>query len=311
MELRDLKALVSIAEMGSISGAAHKLNLTQPGLSALLRRLEDELGVRIMNRHSRGVALTVEGKYLLERAYRILNDVAETSSALREIAEEPVGTVRIGLPTSAASGLIPAFVPEILQRYPRIHLHIIEAMSGSLVELLQLGRLDMAMLFDVQPMPGLRSEPILSEEVRFLVRKGDPLANRRTVTLEEIAQHGVVLPSASHSIRQFVERAANAEGVRLKVDADVDSFSGLIGLVLAGNATILPPYLLMEEIRAGSIKAIRIEQPSMQWTLHLATRLDSVRPRAVMMVGRQLVEKCVGLVNTGAWPGKVHAQHTI
>lgn len=311
MELRDLKALVSIAEIGSISGAAHKLNLTQPGLSALLRRLEAELGVRIVNRHSRGVALTVEGKYLLERAYRILNDVAETSSAMSEIAEELVGTVRIGLPTSTAGGVIPAFVPEILQRYPRVQLHIVEAMSGSLAELLQLGRLDMAMLFDVEPMPGLRSERILSEEVRLLVRNGDPLANRRTVTLAQIAQHGLVLPSTAHSIRQFVDRAANAEGVRLKVDADVDSFSGLVGLVHAGNATILPPFLLMEEIRAGSIKAIRIEQPSMQWTLHLAARLDSLRPRAVTMVGRHLVEKCVSLVNTGAWPGKIHAQHRL
>ncbi len=311
MELRDLKALVSIAEMGSISGAAQKLNLTQPGLSALLQRLESELEIRIVNRHSRGVALTAEGKYLLERAYRILSDVAETTSSLREIAEEPVGTVRIGLPTSVAGGLVPAVVLDVLQRYSRIQLHIVEAMSGSLVELLQLGRLDLAMLFDVQPMPGLRSEPILTEELRFLVRRGDPLANRRAVLLEEIASHGIVLPSPAHSIRQFVDRAANAEGVRLKVAADVDSFSGLVGLVHAGQATILPPFLLMDEIRAGSVKAIRIERPFMQWTLHLATRLDSVRPRAAMVVGRLLIEKCVSLVNTGVWPGKVHKQQSI
>jgi LysR family transcriptional regulator, nitrogen assimilation regulatory protein len=186
MELRELRALVSIAEAGSLSGAAQKLNLTQPALSALLRRLEDELEVQIVRRHSRGVAFTAEGKFLLEKAHTILNDVAETTASLRELAEEPVGTVRIGLPASVAGGLVPELVPKILERYPRIQVHVVEAMSGSIVELLHLGRLDLAVLFDIQPMPGLRSEPFLIEEVMLLVSPDDPLGGLGSVSLEEV-----------------------------------------------------------------------------------------------------------------------------
>lgn len=308
MELRDLKALVCIAEAGTLSGAAQKLTVTQPALSTMLRRLEDELGATIVKRHSRGVAFTEEGEFLLKRAYGILQDVAETTASLRQISEEPVGTVRVGLPTTIAGGLIPKLLPDVHRRYKRVQLHITEAMSGSLVEMLQLGRLDLAMLFDIQPMPGLRSEPVLTEKVQLLVRTGDPLSDRASVSLEEAAQRNLVLASQSHSIRRFVDQAAAAEGVRLAVLADVDSLPGLVGLVLAGYATILPAYLVRDQIREGLIKAVDIGDPPMKWTIHLATRQDSVRPHAATVVGRQIVEDCVNLVRSGEWPGEVHAR---
>lgn len=306
MELRDLRALVSIAEYGTLSGAAHRLNLTQPALSALLRRLEAELEVKLVNRHSRGVSFTVEGRYLLEKANTILGDVAETKSTLREIAEDPVGSVRVGLPTSIAGGLIPLLFPEIQRRYALIQPHFVEAMSGSLAELLLLGQLDLAVLFDIQPMPGLRSEPILIEEIQLMIGAGDRLAGVGSASLSEVAAHNLVLPSRAHSIRQLVERAAATEGVQLKVEADIDSLPGLVGLVHQGYATMLPPYLLMDEIRSGQIKAITITRPKLEWTLHLATRIDINRPRAAMVVGRLLAEICGRQVRSRAWPGKLH-----
>lgn len=306
MELRDLRALVSIAEYGTLSGAAHRVNLTQPALSALLRRLETELEVQLVTRHSRGVSFTAEGLYLLEKANTILGDVAETQSTLREIAEEPVGTVRLGLPTSVAGGLIPLLFPAIQRQFGRIQLHIIEAMSGSLVELLQLGKLDLAVLFDIQPMPGLRSEPLLIEEIQLVVNRHDPLADVELASFGEVVTRGLVLPSRAHSIRQLVERAAATEGVQLKVEADIDSLPGLVGLVHQGYATMLPTYLLQDEILSRQIKAINIHRPKLEWTLHLATRIDINRPRAAMVVGRILAEICELQVRSRAWPGKPH-----
>ena len=306
MEIRDLKALVGIAETGSLSKAAHKLNVTQPALSALVRRVEDELSVRILDRHSRGVTLTDEGRYLLERAYVILREVSETAASIHEIAEEPVGRVRIGLPTSVAAGVIPVLVPTVTRLYPGIRLHLVEAMSGSLAELLQLGRVDMAILFDVQPMPGLRSESLLVEELSLLVGAGHPLVTRPAIAFAELAEHDLVLPSGAHSIRQFVDRTAMAEGVGLKVAAEIDSFVGLVRLVKHRYGTILPPHLLADDIEGGTIKRLGIIRPRMSWTLHLAARVDSVRPRSATVVGRVLSETCLGLVASGAWPARPH-----
>lgn len=304
MEFRDLKALVSIAEVGSISGAAQKLNLTQPGLSALLRRLEGELNVRLVNRHTRGVTLTVEGRELLEYAYRIINDVAEASSALKKIGEDPVGTVRIGLPTSVAAGVVPTLVCQIVDQYPLIRIRVVEAMSGTLMEMLQIGALDLAILFDVEPLPGLRSIPILRESLQLIVRSDHHYATAENVTFAQVSQLPLILPSSAHSIRQFVDRISNAEGLPLKVVADIDSFSGLVGLVNDLYATILPPFLLMNDVRMGSLKSVPIAEPALEWTLHLATRLDSVRPRAAMVVGSLMSEICISMVESGKWPAK-------
>jgi DNA-binding transcriptional LysR family regulator len=306
MELRDLRALVHVADAGTLSGAAGKLNLTQPAMSALIRRLEDELDTPILVRHSRGVGFTEEGRFLLERARQILADVASARSALRELGEEPVGEVRVGLPTSVGSGLVPELLPRLRARYPRIRLNVSEQMSGNLTEMLQLGRLDMAMLFDIQPMPGLRSEPVLLEEIELLVAPDDPLAWHESVTLEDIARRQIVLPSPNHSLRQLVERAAATEGVRLNVYADLDSFFGLVGAVHNGFPTLLPTFLVQHLIRAGDVRAVPVSRPPLSWTLHLATRLDSVRPRAALLVGRIIAETCADLIRSGAWPGRLH-----
>lgn len=305
MELRDLRSLIGIAETGSLSGAARKLNLTQPALSASLRRIEEELGVKLVRRHSRGAVLTEEGKFVLQKAHSISHDVAEITSVVHDLAEEPVGSVRLGVPTTVAGGLIPELLPLLRQRYPRIKLHIVEAMSGSLVEQLQLGRLDMAVLFDIQPMAGLRSEPILKEHLFLLVPPTHRLADRKSVRFDEVTRLGLVLPSSNNSIRRFIESSCHAEGLSLDIVSDVDSLPGLINLVKGGFCSILPIYNVMEQLEAGVIKALEITRPTLEWTVHLASRHDAIRPRASLTTGRLLIEVCQDLVREGKWPGEI------
>lgn len=306
MELRDLKTLIGIAESGSLSGAARKLNLTQPALSASLKRLEDELKVQLVARHSRGADVTEEGKFVLQKAYAILHDVADMTTVAQDLIEEPIGDVRLGLPTTVAGGITAELVHRLCTRHPLVRLHVIEAMSGVLVEQLQLGRLDMAILFDIQPMAGLRSEPILIEEPRLLVSGSHELASRKQIRLDELDQLELVMPSQVHSIRGLIDRISKSEGVSLKIVADVDSFPGIVSLVQKGYPTIFPTYLVREHIERGTIAAIPLVQPRIDWTLHLATRQDSVRPRASLATARLLIDLCSELVVNGSWPGRLH-----
>ncbi len=304
LELRDIASLVAIAETGSISAAARKLNLTQPALSASLRRLEADLRVRLVTRHSRGATLTPEGAFVLEKAYGLFQDVAEIESVSNRLAGEPTGLVRVGLPTTVAGGLVPELVPRLRLRYPHVRLHVVEAMSGVLMDLLQLGRLDLAVLFDVQPMPGLRSEPILTEELKLLVPAGHRFGGRETIPLAEAVAQELVLPSRDNSIRRHIEACCQAEGLRLDVSADVDSLPGLVNLVKVGHATILPTFVVEDALSAGGVHAAAIVSPALAWTLHLASRRDASRPMASMAAGRILIESCIDLVDSGRWPGR-------
>lgn len=305
MELRDLHSLIGIAETGSLSGAARKLNLTQPALSASLKRLEEQLGVLLVRRHSRGSQLTEEGKFVLQKAYAIVRDVAEVTSAVDSLSEGPIGLVRVGLPTTIAAGLIPEFFPLLRANYPQIRLNIVEAMSGRLSELLQLGSLDLALMFDIQSMSGLRSEPILSERLCLFVSADHPFAEKKGVRLDEISRLNLVLPSASNSIRKHINDACESEGLSLNVVADIDSYSGLISLVKSGHCTILPTYLALQHADKSEIVALEFIRPELEWTVHLASRHDATRPRASLVTGELLIEVCRNLVRNGTWPGEI------
>lgn len=303
MELRDLHALIAIAETGSLSAAARRLRLSQPALTASLQRLEGTVGVVLVTRHSRGAFLTEEGQYVLQKARDVAHDIAQIALVHDNLAQGPSGEIHLGLPTTVAGGLIPELLPQLQAQYPQIHLHIVEAMSGVLQEQLQLGRLDLAVMFDGAPWAGLRYTSLLTEQLYLLVPVGHALAGQPTVTLEVLAGLSLVLPSAANVIRQRIEAACRSRGLTLKVLADVDSLPGLHGLVRAGYCTVLPQYLAKSEIAARHIVAIAIENPALVWTLYLAARRDSPRLRATLATGKLIHAACAILVQRGDWVG--------
>ena len=305
MELRDLLALIAIAETGSLSAAARRLRLSQPALTASLQRLEAAVGLGLVTRHSRGAVMTEEGQYVLQKARDVVHDVGQIALVHDSLALEPAGEIHLGLPTTVAGGLIPELIPLMLARYPLIRLHVVEAMSGVLQEQLQLGRLDLAVLFDSAPWAGLRCTPLLTETLYLLLPAHHPLAALPAVDLETVAALSLVLPSVANSIRKRIEMACHAKGLTLTVLADVDSLPGLLGLVHAGYCTVLPKYLAKAEIDAGHIVAVAVESPTLHWMLHLATRRDAPRPRASMATGKLIHVACANLVLRGDWAAQI------
>lgn len=305
MELRDLYGLIAIAETGSLSAAARKLRLTQPALTASLQRLEQEVGVVLVRRHSRGAVLTEDGQFVLQKARDVVHDVAQIGQVHDKLALAPAGEIHLGLPTTVAGGLIPALIPLMQTRYPQIRLHVLEAMSGVLQEQLQLGRLDLAVLFESAPSAGLRSTPLLREILYLLVPAHHPLATVPAVDMAAVANLELVLPSGANSIRRHLERACTAHGLSLTVLADVDSLPGLLGLVRAGYCTVLPKYLAKGEIEAGYMAAIAVENPALDWTLHLATRRDTRLPRASMATAEIIEQACSRLIQQGDWAAQI------
>jgi LysR family nitrogen assimilation transcriptional regulator len=301
MDLRDLTALIAIAESGSLSAASRRLRLTQPALTASLQRLERAAGAHLVTRHSRGATLTEEGLYVLQKARDVLQEVGQIALVRDMVAQAPAGEVRLGLPTTVAGGLIPELIPLIQARHPLIRLHVVEAMSGVLKDQLQLGRLDLAVLFDSAPLAGLRCTPLLTEAIFLLLPAHHRCAALPALDLAKVAGLPLMLPSTANSIRTRLEAACQAQGLTLNVLADVDSLPGLLGLVRAGYGTVLPKYLAKAEIDAGHIVAVPIASPALRWTLHLATRREAARPRASLAVGEALVETCAALIQRGEW----------
>ena len=155
MELRQLRYFLGVCEAGSLLKASARLHVAQPALGQQMSTLEDELGVRLLLRSSKGVTPTSAGNAFLEHAKLVLADVERASQAVREAGSVPSGSVAIGLPTTVSLGATLPILRACRERLPQVRLKIVEAYSGFLKEWLQSGRLDVAILFGDKPESGL------------------------------------------------------------------------------------------------------------------------------------------------------------
>jgi DNA-binding transcriptional LysR family regulator len=176
MELRHLRYFVAIAEERSITRAAERLWIAQPGLSTQVRRLEAELGIQLLNRHPRGVELTPAGEVFLERARAALAAAEAARSTGAYLEAGLVGTVRLGIATEAPAGLAPSLLAAFGQDRPAVEVTVVESYSGTLMRDLRDGRLDAVIAPAASGSAEVRSSPVGSEPWVVLAGPGHRLA---------------------------------------------------------------------------------------------------------------------------------------
>ena len=147
MNLKQLNTFVHVAELGSLSKASDRLRTVQPALSRQIRMLEDELGVELFSRHGRGMALTEAGDLLRTRALAILRQLEETKADISEHAGLVRGRVVLGIPPTVGDVLAARLVKEFLRQYPDVTLRIVPAFTGFLLDWLQRGEIDVAIMY--------------------------------------------------------------------------------------------------------------------------------------------------------------------
>src|SRR3954447_7745391 len=193
MELRHLRYFVTVAEARSITRAAEQLWIAQPGLSTQMRRLEAELGVQLLNRHTRGVELTTAGEVFLERARATLAAAEVARSTGADLAAGLVGTVRLGTATEAPAGLAPPLLAAFGRDRPDVEVTVVESFSGTLIRDLRDGRLDAVIAPATSGSAELGSLPVGSEPWVALAGRGHRLAVPGPVDARELDAEPVVV----------------------------------------------------------------------------------------------------------------------
>lgn len=282
MDLKQLEYFVHVAEMGSFTRASAYLQVAQPALSRQVRALEVELRQALLQRNGRGVTLTEGGKRLLAHARGILQQVQRARDELEDQRGAATGRLTIALPPSVSRTLTGPLVQAFRAELPRARLSIVEGLSAYALEWLVIGRVDAALAYNVTPSPAIELQP-LREEPLYLVsaraagrrRLGGPL------TLAELAEQPLVIPSRPHAMRMLLEAALAAEGRRARVALEIDSVPAILDLVQQGGANAL----LTENAIRGSGQpeafALRPLAPPLVATLWLAT--SAQRPRGPLL----------------------------
>jgi len=305
VDLRQLRYFLQIAESGSLSKAADHLHIAQPSLSQQLRGLEEELGVELLVRHARGVTPTDLGKILCDHARSILTDIDKAKEIVQSRARDPVGRVSVGLPTSACCGLSLKLFKAVNEAHPGISLHLVEAMTGNLDEWLQIGRLDVALLYDHKAFENVAWTEMMVEELALLGAADAPSIRTGKIPFADLAMLPIVVPGRPHVLRSVIESCSARSGQRLENVKDCDSLTGIMQLVRDGYYTIMPTFAFAEEIARGEIKAADIVNPTPSWRLSVVLSKRTNNCRASQAVAGIMANEIKAMVETGAWRAKL------
>ena len=299
MDLRQMAFFVAVYEAGSLSAAARKLNVSQPSLSEKIRVLEASLSTTLLHRSVVGVRPTQSGELFYHRAVMLLQGAAELERDMRSGSSEALD-IAIGLPTTISLNLTVPLVRAIRQRFPAVHLKMVESMSGYLAEWLESGRLDLAILYNVTSSASFICEKVVVEDL-YLVSRGRTAGLGPDIALSEACLLPLVLPGASHGLRRTIENHFGGEGHALVVSVEVESLVNLKALAMDGSySTILPLAAVRQEIAEGKLTAQRLIAPPLRRDVVIA------RSRKVDLIGvrrhvHQITKNLVAtLLATGA-----------
>jgi DNA-binding transcriptional LysR family regulator len=305
MDLRQLRYFLRIVEAGSFSKASEALHIAQPSLSHHVRQLEEELGVQLLTRHARGVVPTDFGFILCDHARVVLREVDLTKERIRDAAEVLGGEVRVGMSTATCRGLAVPLIQAVAAEYPRISVHLVEAMSGSLYEWVQAGRLDVALSYEGKSTDSLLATEVITEELRLILPSNHQMAGKRAVALSEVANLPVVLPDHPHIIRRVIERSFAIAELELRVLVNCDSLPAIVELVRQGYVTLLPSFGVSRNIERGELVAVPIVNPTPIWQLSIFLSQKSTNSRAAHAVAQIVHEVASRLVQRGVWQAQL------
>jgi LysR family nitrogen assimilation transcriptional regulator len=291
MDLKQLRIFLNVADTGSLSKAAERLNVTQPALSRQIRMMEMDAGTPLFIRTGRGVLLSEAGRKLEPRARLLSEEMERLKMDMTAFAGTVSGEVRLGLPPSVGIILAGPLIEEFRSQYPHVKLRVTQMLSGILQENLLNGRLDLAVLFEGNISPLLHCEPLWSERLYLITRDKDAFKDKKTISLNDCFDLPMILPGPKHSIRAELERKSQAQQKELSVIVEADSLSIQSELVCRGLGSTISSYAAYKDyIESGKLFAIPIENPEMNRITSLVWSRDYPLTRAAQCMADSLKE---------------------
>jgi DNA-binding transcriptional LysR family regulator len=263
MDIGALIAFVTVTETGSFSTAAQQLGQTPSGVSRTVSRLEKELGMTLMHRTTRRLDLTAEGAWLLERARRVLAELADTEAQAAARRGHPAGLVRVNAATPALDHLVAPLVADFLDAYPQVSL---ELTSGETVVDLIEEKVDVAIRIGILPDSSLNARLLGRSRIRVLAAPSYLERHGRPQTPSELTGHRLLGFTAPASLNTWPLRDGSQEGVLAKPQVTASSGETLRHLALGGAGIVsLSDFLSGADVAAGRLVPL-LEEATLPWT---------------------------------------------
>jgi LysR family transcriptional regulator, hydrogen peroxide-inducible genes activator len=286
MNLKDLKYLVALADTGHFGRAAERSFVSQPTLSAQLKKLEEYLGVKLVERQPKNVQLTEVGRQIVVRARRMLDEGEEIIALARSNTDPFAGKLKVALIPTIGPYLLPRVMPKIRKAVPHLGLMLYEYQTEALLKRLRDGEIDLGIVALPVPQDGLESRALYEEAFTVALPNHHPLAAKATIKVQDLKGQTLLLLEDGHCLRDQALEVCSRVDIREAEDFRATSLETLRQMVVAGLGITLLPELAVEA-PFGSQRGMAIRQftkPTPSRTVGAVWRKSSTRAAAIAAV---------------------------
>ncbi len=267
-----VEAFIAIAEQGGFGKAAATLHITQTALTRRLQNLESLLGVRLVERTTRSVALTHIGQAFLPQARRLMNDLTSALVELRETGQAQRGNVSIACVPTVGVQYLPRIIQTYSARYPENRIKILDHASSGVAEAVLRREAEFGINIAGLHHPELATSPLLEDRFVLICRSDHPLAKRTRVTWKELESHPLIFAGEVSGNRPLLSAALEAQQLSLHWFYEVQRSSTAVGLVAEGVAAAVVPSLALQKGAYPRIRVVALVAPVVSRTLVLVSR---------------------------------------
>ena len=286
MNLKDLKYLVALADTGHFGKAAERTFVSQPTLSAQIKKLEDYLGVKLVERQPKNAQLTDVGKQVVARARRMLNEGDEIVALARNNTDPLAGKLRLALIPTIGPYLLPRVMPKLRKALPNLRLMLYEYQTEPLLKRLRDGEIDLGIMALPADQDGIESRVLYEEDFTVALPTHHPLGAKSTIKVQDLKGHTLLLLEDGHCLRDQALEVCSRVDVREAEDFRATSLETLRQMVVAGLGITLLPELAVEA-PFGSQRGLavrRFAKPAPSRTVGAVWRKSSTRTAVIAAV---------------------------
>lgn len=291
--VRQLECLVAVAEHGSFRKAATALGISQPALSAQVQAVEDLMSVQVFERDRRSVLVTPAGEEIVGRARLALESIDAVSDAARRRSEPLVGPLRLGVIPTVAPYWLPALLPAVRKRFPRLELILREEQTARLLAQLASGQIDAALL--ALPVPGdVTCAQIAREDFLLAAPRGASVLKKRgRLSEKDLEDETVLLLEDGHCLRDQALAVCERGGAIESMEVRATSLPTLVQMVAGGMGVTLLPEAAADALvqPRGPVEIAPFGKPPPGRTLGLAWRTSSARLREFRLLAEVMSEE--------------------
>ncbi len=275
MNLQAFKYLLALDEQGGFHKAADACNVSQPALSIQIKKFEEELGIQLLERSTKGVFFTPAGEEVLERARIVMQQVTEIEE-LSAVWNDPyAGQLSVGAFPTLAPYYFPQIIDHLVDCYPNLQVNLIEEKTHILLERLKAGSIDAVFLALPEEHAALEYGTIFSEEFYVGVAPSHPMAKRKTITPEKLSQEKLLLLEEGHCLREEALEYCATAGIGEVFNFRASSMETLLQMISMGRAVSLIPDCVAR--RNPHLHYLKLRGGGAERTIALFWRKSSVR----------------------------------